>query len=275
MDAVFVRHKMGDSTPEILNELWSKKLIAIHFGNNWSIEPKDYDSAGKKALTTLGKCCEFGAYVGADFREICPKTMLVGKIERGSKIEPKKFDDFVYKVVQLKNCREISYLDYPLLEAIQPRQVTISNWPSAKKHLESILENKKLSFEVQSLAPSQLEVICYEYLRMKGIIEALLLPIGRNLKDVDILGINSNGEKIWAQVTYNKNSAEILSKIERLKNYGSKDSQLIFFGTKSQIELQKLIDNNVNYISVEDVFESLASNRNSVYHKMICSMLNW
>lgn len=273
--AVFVRHKMGDSTPEILNELWSKKLIAIHFGNNWSIEPKDYDSAGKKALTTLGKCCELGAYVGADFREICPKTMLVGKIERGSKIEPKKFDDFIYKVVQLKNCREISYLDYPLLEAIQPRQVTISNWPSAKKHLESILENKKLSFEVQSLAPSQLEVICYEYLRMNGIIEALLLPIGRNLKDVDIIGINSNGEKILAQVTQSDNSKKISKKIERLKYYESEVSHLIFFAPESQIEQNKQNADNVEYFSVEDVFRSLASNCNSVYHKMICSMLNW
>lgn len=272
MDAVFVRHKMK-SKPEILNELWSKRLIAVHFRDERSTDPQNYGSAGKKALTKLWGYCESGAIVGADFREreIHDKDMLVGEIEPGSKIEPKEFGNYIYKVVQLKNCREISYLEYPLLEAIQPRQVTISNWPSAKKYLESIFKNKKPPFEVQSLAPSQLEVICYEYLRMKGILEVLLLPIGRNLKDVDIVGINSKGEKIFAQVTHTYNSKEILKKIGRLKHYESEGSHLIFFAPESQIQQNA---NNVKYISIEDVFESSTSNRNSVHHKMICSMLN-
>jgi len=68
--------------------------------------------------------------------------------------------DYVYKTVKLQNVREVSYLDYPLLAAIQPRQVTLTGWPSAEKYLLAILGKQKINWDVRSLDPSQLEVIC-------------------------------------------------------------------------------------------------------------------
>ena len=267
MDAIFIRHNMS-CTNGILEYLWSKRLIAIHFENNPSTIPEDYNSAGEKALKRLLKYCKSGAIVGADFKSIRPTSMLVGEIKPGSKIEAKKLGDYVYKTVELKNAKEVFYEKYSLLAAIQPRQTTITGWPSAQKYLEAILENKKIPLELISLHPNQLEVICYEYLRMKKILDKLLLPIGRTLKDIDIFGINGQGIKVFAQVTHSTDSKEISEKIKKLKQYESKGTILIFFGPKSQKR-----DEDVRYISIEEVFNSLISNHKSAHYRMVSIML--
>lgn len=268
MKGMFIRHNMS-STKEILEELRSGRLIAVHFEDNPSVKPKDYDSAGRKALSRLWKYCESGAIVGADVKSLDSTLMLVGEIEPGSKIEPKKFGNYIYKTVQLKNVQEISYQDYPLLSAIQPRQTTITGWPSAQKYLEAILGKREIPWDVNSLHPSQLEIICYEYLLREKVLGALLMPIGRSLPDIDIFGINGQGKYIYAQVTHSTNSNEILKKIKKLKSYKSKNSFLIFFGPKSQ----KIKDNDVNYIPIEEVFSLLTSDHTSIYYEMIRKML--
>lgn len=270
MDALFIRHNMKRCTPEILNELWSKRQIGVHFGDNWSTKPEDYDSAGKKALSRLWKYCESGAIVGADFKSIRPTSMLVGEIEPKSKVEPKKFGDYIYKIVQLKNTEEISYQDYLLLAAIQPRQTTITGWPSAQKYLESILGKEKIPWDVKSLHPSQLEVICYEYLRREKILYVLLMPIGRTLQDIDIFGINGQGKCVLAQVTNSTDPVKISEKIKKLESYKSKGFILIFFGPESQ-EINNYKD--VEYISIEKVFYMLTLDLKSVYYEMIHKML--
>jgi hypothetical protein len=269
MDAIFIRHNMS-STPEILNELWSKRLIAVHFKDNWSTKPEDYDGAGKKALSRLWRYCESGAIVGADFKSIRPTSMLVGEIEPKSKVEVEKFGDYIYKIVQLKNTEEIFYQDYPLLAAIQPRQTTITGWPSAQKYMEAILGKGKIPWDVGSLHPNQLEVICYEYLRREKILDVLLMPIGRTLRDIDIFGIKGQGKYILAQVTYSTDFTEISEKIKKLKSYKSKDSLLFFFGPKSQ-DINDYED--VEYISIEKVFDLFTSDSKSVYYEMIHKML--
>jgi len=267
MKAMFIRHNMS-STKKILEELRSKRLIAIHFENQASVNPEDYNSAGEKALKKLWEYCESGAIVGADFRSLYPTLMLVGRIESGSKVEAKKFGDYIYKTVQLKNVQEISYKDYPLLSAIQPRG-TIKGWPSAQKYLEAILEKREVPWEVNSLHPSQLEIICYEYLIKEKHLSALLLPIGRSLPDIDIVGINRQGKNVYAQITHYNNTNKILEKIEKLKYYKSKNSLLFFFGPESQ----EIKNNDVKYISIEEVFSILTSDHTSIYYEMIRKML--
>lgn len=265
---MFIRHNMR-STTEILEDLWSKRLIAVHFENKPSTKPEDYNSAGEKALRRLWEYCKSGAIVGADFKSIRPACMLVGEIKPGSKVEAKKFGNYVYKTVELKNAMEISYLDYPLLAAIQPRQTTITGWPSAQKYLEAIILGKKVPWNVESLHPSQLEVLCYEYLRMKEILDKLLMPIGRTLQDIDIFGINRQGRNVLAQVTHSTDSEEISEKIKKLKQYKSKGPILIFFGPESQ----EMHDEDVRYISIKEVFDSLTSNHKSAYYRMVSEML--
>ncbi|MBI5651676.1 MAG: hypothetical protein HZC40_14715 [Chloroflexi bacterium] len=277
MQTVFIRHNL-DSKREILEHLWTERLIAVHFDPIPSTNPEDYGSAGKVALKRMLKYCEAGAVVGAAFRSIRPSKMIVGEIEPGSKVEVLErakdpgYKDFIYKVVRLKNAREISYADYPLLVAIQPRQGTITGWPSAEKYLLAVLGKHRVSWSVDSLHPSQLEVLCYEYLKMRGILKALILPIGRTLMDVDICGLGADGQSVFAQITHSADHEEIKRKREQLKEFHSQEAELIFFGPASCKE-----DNQVDqYIPIEEVFEVLShSGVDSVYRQMISRMLKW
>jgi hypothetical protein len=48
--AIFIRHKM-DTTPDILEELWRKRLIVLHYTDSESVDPADYrDYGGEKPL---------------------------------------------------------------------------------------------------------------------------------------------------------------------------------------------------------------------------------
>jgi len=200
--------------------------------------------------------------------------MIVGIIEKGSQVEwtDEYGDDFIYKVVQLKDTQVISYNDYPLLAATQPRLATVTGWPSAQKQLEALLANERMPADVGSLAPSQLEVICYEFLRMKGIIKALLLPIGRALPDVDIYGIGNEGDEVIAQVTHTTDHKKVKRKFNQLREYKSTNTNLFFFGP----EHRRIGDSAVQYIAIEDVFESISSaGSGSAYPHMIARMLGW
>ena len=119
MRAVFIRHNL-DATPETLEDLWSRRLIAVHYESIASTDPEDYGLAGKAALKRLIRYCSSGAIVGATYRSIHPDTILVGEIEKGSQVEVRPYskdpdyNDYLFKVVQLQSVREVPYLDYPL-----------------------------------------------------------------------------------------------------------------------------------------------------------------
>ncbi len=182
----FIRHKLHCSKM-ILRDLWSKRLIAIHYDNIPSASYLDYEGPGRSAIRRLSVACR-GALVGATYPIIEPSRILVGEIPKGSKIEVAIYGDLIYKTVQLVNVLEVSYRDYPLLAAIQPRG-TITRWPSAEILVGAILGKGYVPWNVRSLDPSQLEILCYEFLRMKNLLLVLLLPIGRTLMDIDILGL--------------------------------------------------------------------------------------
>lgn len=268
MKAIFVRHNL-DSNKEILNDLWKNRLIAIHYENIASTNPDDFKGQGKKTLKRLWNYCDNGVIVAATYRDIHKSEMLVGEISKGSKIKIIKYGELIYKSVQLINVEVISYHEYPLLSAIQPRGGTITGWPSAQDYLEAIMGKKQIPWNVWSLHPSQLEVICSEYLRMDGILMALDMPIGKTLRDVDIFGIGEGGKTIIAQVTNSINQKEIGKKMNFLRMYHQNDAVLIFFGP----EVCKVDNPDIRYITNEDVFAAL--DNHSTYKRLLKKMLRW
>lgn len=296
MEVVFIRHKMSH-TVGTLRELWLNKLIAVHFADVASTNPEDYPEKDRwrvrLAFNRLKKCCERGAIVGADFSVLHPK-MLVGEIKPRSKIEAIEVGEgklgktkFIYKVVQLERAKEVSYTDYPLLLAIQPRRGTITRWQKAKRYLNAILGSGDIPWSVNSLAPSQLEVLCYEFLRSaktptKMKLDFLLMPIGRTLKDIDIVGVTMEGKKLFAQITHgSSNLKEMEEKINALRKYESPNTVLIFFGPEKLYE--KILEKSelkseiepIEYTPIEGVFKLLTSNENSSTYRMIQKMLDW
>jgi hypothetical protein len=275
VQAVFVRHNFS-GTSRILEDLWNDRRIAVHYDESWSTDPEDYVPAGKRALKKLWNCCEAGAVVGAAYRTIRPSSMLVGEVEAGSSVEALRYSDsddgqaFIYKTVQLKKAREVLFRDYPLLAGIQPRMTTITGWPSARAYLMAILERTELPQQVSSLHPSQLEVLCYEYMRWRGDIGALLLPIGRNMLDVDIVGVGPNGTTL-GQVTHSTEPKAILDKLRRLESYGDPDGRLLFFGPASA----EAGPSSVEFISIEQAFQSLRERGSAAQQEMLKRMLEW
>jgi hypothetical protein len=276
VQALFIRHSFS-GTPRILADLWNDRRIAVHYDENWSTDPEDYAPAGKKALKKLWNCCESGAVVGAAFRSIRPSSMLVGEVEAGSPVEALRYSDpgagqsFIYKTVQLRKAQEVLFRDYPLLAGIQPRLTTITGWPSARAYLMAILGRTELPQDVSSLHPSQLEVLCYEYMRWRGDIGALLLPIGRNMLDVDIVGVGTNGATTLAQVTHSTEPKAVSDKLQRLESYGDPAGRLLFFGPASA----EAGSSSVEFVGIEQAFQSLREHGSAAQQKMLRRMLEW
>ena len=232
--SVFVRHNCS-STTAILQQLWNERKIALHYEDKFSVIPEDFSPAGRKALKRLLRYSESGAIVGADFRQLNGEKMLVGILNKDSKVEatmfcdPESGESFIYRVVKLSKAVEVPYVDYPLLAGIQPRQATITGWPSARKILWAALKNESLPREASSLHPSQLEVLCYEWLRGRGKLDRLVLTIGRGVIDIDILGIGQGDKRVIAQVTHSVNVSDLRDKKDRLLRHGRRGVDTMFF----------------------------------------------
>jgi hypothetical protein len=269
MQPVFTRTNCS-STEEILRELWDRRLIALHYGDSSSLDANDYPVASKHALRRLQRYASEGAIVAADFRRLHRDRLLVGELRPDSEVWSEKFGDrYVYKVTQLTNCREVLYADFPVLLAVQPRQGTLVGWPSARNVLRSALDGEPLPIEAGSLSPDQFEVVCYEYLRMSGKISRLLMPIGRGLIEIDILGIDHLHRPVFAQVTQARSKQTNAVKMKNLLAHLNVDTQLFFFGFEKHVPETP----GVSIIDVEDVFNDTLDDTGS--RAMVFRMLGF
>lgn len=274
MQTAFIRHNCS-STRHVLQQLWDEHLVALHYSDSCSTAPNDYQPSGRKALERLWSYCRDGVLVGADYRRLNGAAMLVGNIVPGSRIVARKFQDpasgesFTYKIVQLRDAVEVSYADYPLLVGIQPRQATVTGWPSARAVLEAALNGTPLPREPSSLHPSQLEVLCYEWLRGRNLLERLLMPIGRGLIDIDILGTNRNGGRVIAQVTHSRNAGDLADKERRLLHHARESDDIYFFLPQSA----PLKPNpQVNQVAFREVLQDLEMSNDESTKAMLREM---
>jgi len=269
-NVMFVRHNF-DTYHDVLERFWKEGKIAIHFENIESMAPEKYLPKMRSPIRILGKYCKEGGLVAADFNRIRSGAMLMGEIVPDTQVEYDRSHGQVFKTVQLHGVKPFSTNRYPLLRAIQPRGGTICTWHLAKRIINHLFYDNHLPWRVESLDPSYLEVVCYEYLRSRGDIHALLEPIGRGLKDIDIHGINRDGTTIYAQVTHTRQKNKISEKIERLKEVTSGEDRVFFFGPRDL----RLFEGGLEYIDIEDVFDRLTSSDDRVYREMIKRMLMW
>jgi len=280
---IFIRHKLT-CTDEILTDFWNKRLIALHYDDIESFDPmkyrEDIRSKVTKAFNVFKECQEKGAIVAAVYSKINKKSILIGEIEKNTKIEFPKYDyqnkKLIFKTMQLCNAREIKYIDHPVLMATQPPFKAITHWTRIEEIVRHFYLNKELPDKVQSLSYGQLEVLCYEYLKRKNLIDSLLMPIGRNLLFVDIVGFNSNGNRISAQVTFADNKQKVRMKLKNLKesiHKTDKETELIFFAPQTEyIESIRSEFENIEIINIEDVYNFLKSDKTGMI--LIDSMLN-
>ncbi|GGN24917.1 hypothetical protein [Halarchaeum nitratireducens] len=180
-------------------------------------------------------------------------------------------DEWVYKALPLVGCgaygepKEVSLTDYPLLSAVRPRHHSFCDWHVAEAHLKAFdaghrsFRNINNSIDDLSdpLAPSQLEVICNEYLRLSDNHGSYtqLLPVGRTLRDVDIVG-TSGGQKIFAQVTKATDS-DLKSKAKKLATYKKPNVQTVLFGPENAYNDDEMPEGVDEYRSVRSVVDEV------------------
>ena len=76
--------------------------------------------------------------------------------------------------------------------------------------------------------------------KMIPVLEHLLLPVGRTLKDIDIYGFTRSGKELFAQVTnYSLENEGINEKIQSLLDYSSRDAELVLFCNHENIETKE------------------------------------
>ena len=287
---VFIRHKFSTSN-SIIDELWDKKVIGVHYENIDSFNSEDYKNLKESTRKTLKSIFDLmeliqekGALVAADYKNVTNKdekknkALLVGIIEKGAEKKSLWFTDkesgkeYCYKTMKMKETKEIYYEDYPILLSCKPRLTTMCQWHMMKNKLPSIYSGKPLLEEVTSLMASELEVICYEYLRNEKL-TCLLLPIGRTLDDVDIVGLNEQGRKIFAQVTFSDKNKVIMKKTNQLlNNRRSEKTDLYFFGPEIIKTTVNGLNEKINFVSIETVFKTMKSKREA--KEAIAIMLN-
>jgi len=277
MKTYFIRHNTGmDISDETRRRLWDEQRIAIHFPqqkngklaakDNASVNPDDYQGQAKKCMRIFEELANDGGYVCA--QHYPHEDWLLGLVNPNSKIElfngkvAERWGDrtAVLKTLKLTKCRLVKPLDYAVLAVGRPRQGTMSRWHLAGKTVESLVEHRRSKPQLSDLTPSQQETLCSEFLRLPeskalglpGLIH-LLLPPGRTMRDIDLIGIAEDGKKLLAQVTF----APLTSvgwKCDRLLPYGP-DAHLLLFCDCQQQQTQK----GITIFPMQKVYDSFIS----------------
>ena len=140
------------------------------------------------------------------------------------------------KTLRLSKVGRVGGAARSILLAGQPQQGTLMRWPSIGGRIRRLIEGEAAPIEAGTLSPAQQEVLCSEFLRWPeaaaiGLsrMEHLLLPIGRTLADLDVIGLTAEGTFVVAQVTHLPLEAAG-KKLARLGTYqeGVTDCRVLF-----------------------------------------------
>jgi hypothetical protein len=255
MNTYFVRHNIRiDIDDETRGRLWRERRIAIHYPHeksgklrrrdNSSLDLDDYAGAAKQRMRTLVELAEQGGYVCAQHHPY--SQWMLGLVRPNSRVELVRgtWGDrsgldgrtAILKTLRLSHVKFVDPLDYAVLSVGRPRQGTIVQWHLAGKTVENLVWGRWSKPQLSNLAPRQQEIFCSEFLRLPqaaslGLprLAHLLLPTGHTMRDIDIIGIATDGKMLLAQVTFSPLESATW-KIERLLPHrGAKRRHLLFF----------------------------------------------
>ena len=223
VETFFIRHtEKLDIDQETRDRLWRERLVAVHYPHDStgpgdtdseSLDPEDYtDRSSKSAIRYINELAKSGGYVCAEyFGHDC---VLVGKVPPGSHVQLFRgrwgglngLDgrEAVLKTVKLSQVIEVQPGTCAPIMVARPRQGTIMHWHKAKDAIKHLVEGISHKITLADFSTDLQEVICSEYLRQEQLppgtpaLSKLLLPIGRTMKDLDLLGLSSDCKRICA-----------------------------------------------------------------------------
>lgn len=275
MQTYFIRHtsslNISDSTRQ---QLWDERRIAVHYPHdkdgklqgtdNQSLKPADYFKNAKHVMTRFQLLRSQGGYVCAQYYG--QSELLLGIIAPNSKITRirgvwgSSERSAVLKTLRLAETKLLQPHDHAIIAASRPRQGTIARWRAVGESIAALIEGRKQPLSWQSLSYSQQEIGCSEFLRLAEVLEfglprlqSLLLPVGRTLKDVDLVGLAFDGRRIFAQVTYS-DLQNVGWKLDMLRQFvAPKTSHVILF---CNCEAPAIHD-GIHIFPVQQVFRTL------------------
>jgi len=281
MTTYFVRHTeklvIDASTRD---RIWDERRIAIHFPehanggrgetDNTSLDPNDYaDQESRQSVRALVTLAREGGYVCAEHLAEHPRRerVQVGWVSPGSAVDllegrwaldlPPR--TAILKTIRLKRAQPLEAADAAVALVGRPRRGTIRCWHLCKNRIQDIVDGIKRELALGDLMPYEQETMCAEFLRMPEALQLglprlahLLLPVGRTMKDVDIIGIGSDGRKILCQVTF-FNEVESSEKLKSLKSFSGGDNHrpIFFCNTTSFLDCD-----DVYLVPLQKIFDS-------------------
>ena len=262
MKTYFARHASRlDIDAATYKKLWDEDLIAIHYPHengqdtgvdSRSLNSQDYAGRARGALKRFISLGTQGGYVCAVYKNkpgckvgiVAPGTKVVLLSGRWGELNNNPGREAILKTLAPKKVRYIGPEGSLALLSGRPRQGTFCNWGRDNGLVKAFVENEPWTPSVKRLSVAQQEVLCSEVMRTDkwenlGLprLTSLLLPVGRTLKGIDIYGLGGKGNKILAQVTnYQCTSSRARRKLERLTEYSSESTTLVFFCDATEIQ---------------------------------------
>jgi hypothetical protein len=287
----FIRHKFGvrnkldngeyaqdiSKTKEVMREAWESNVAVIDYievkdlNNAFNPDAPEYvnDLSAKKTIRKINNFFQNGGGLVAIFSALThPNKLRVGFVKKlsGGLHCFESYPSYSFKVINYEFVAEIEIDTCSSLFAKIPRQTTFTHWPSAKKTLNQIYKGEALKIDEPSdLDPSQLEILCYEWMKDKGLIDRLTMPIGRTMRFVDIVGVDKELKNVYAQVTFhNKDSKEFTNKLNVLKD-NFRGNLHFFCNGKSEV------NEGINITSIDEVFNwfYLDKNRKAYLERLV------
>jgi hypothetical protein len=262
-------------------KLWEQRFIAIHFPldclgalgeqDNISLNYNDYLShKAKGEIRALVELSQQGGYVCAQYHG--EPDCLMGVVEPNTPIQllecswghksKKEGRTVILKTLPLSRVKIINPNNHAMVLNGRPRQGTFMRWPRSRDTIKNIVEDKTSLLNIDSLSPDQQEIMCSEFLRSPQTVTEglprlthLLTPIGRTMKDIDIIALAEDGKRILVQVTHTKR-AQATNKLQRLARYASKtgDYLILFCDTDKKEQ-----SSGVTVYPIRNVFDRFTS----------------
>jgi len=253
MNTYFIRHTSSlDVDTKTIRMMWEDDRIAIHYPrdksggfeieDSRSLNPDDYDGVQRSMLKRLIDLAREGGYVFATYRGEAGSK--IGYVTPGSTVElfhgtwgsrgNRAGREAVLKSLKLTHVHNIPPEQTIAFTPAQPRQGTFCRWRRVGDRVANIV-NGVSEMGMDSLTPDLQEVMCLEYLRTERareqglpVLRCTLMPVGRTMKDIDILGVSESGKTLSVQVTY-KCLHQDDPKLQKLDPYQSNGNETVFF----------------------------------------------
>ncbi|AZZ43513.1 hypothetical protein C1896_00375 [Pseudomonadaceae bacterium SI-3] len=255
MQTYFIRHSSAlDVDTATLKALWDGDYVGIHYPHDarnsstgedsQSLEPDDYSGSARHTLARLKKIGKEGGFIFSVYRGY--PGAKVGFVEPGTDIKlfcgawgsknGQAGREAWLKVLKIKHTNTLSAFEGLSLTSVQPRQGTLCHWRKVGDRVKNLVSGN-VKYELDCLTPDLQEVMCMEFLRTSeaaefGLPQILytLMPVGRTMKDLDILAIGYDSKPISAQVTFHGfSSTAAKEKLKKLDAYSREGGHTLLF----------------------------------------------